>query len=406
MRKTLLILLFLCILISNAFSLDTQTAITKADSLIAQKKYLSAFELLQENDPNNRVPEIVLKKSEIALNYFVTSIMHQVFALKNLSKDESIKDVRGKPGKYRMFHFAVNEVLKKLMESHPENWKLHNSLGEYYYEIHQKFCIHDSKEAEENLKLSVKYYQIARTNGVYDWKSLFVLGYFKLKQNKLDEAIPLFLESLDLNESYPSSNYNLAYAYLNKNKRQSALKYAIRAYELYDINYQKADAAMMVAIISEELGRNRDSLKFFKLADQYNPNNYRILKGIIPLLLEFNKLAESQEKSIALFNLDPTNPTVSNDLLSIYYHSNHQTRLFDVFDALEESNKNSDEILGNVYFHEGVFATWLNRYEHSVKMFKLAKNHLENVFPENHPVFKAIDEQLRESDQSHSENAE
>jgi len=36
----------------------------------------------------------------------------------------------------------------------------------------------------------------------------------------------------------------------------------------------------------------------------------------------------------------------------------------------------------------------------------LAKNHLENVFPENHPVFKAIDEQLRESDQSHSENAE
>lgn len=61
---------------------------TIVQQLINNKKYESAMKLLQCADSNVNRPDYVIAKTELVLNYFVTSIMHQFFALKDLKPNE------------------------------------------------------------------------------------------------------------------------------------------------------------------------------------------------------------------------------------------------------------------------------------------------------------------------------
>src|ERR1700759_437737 len=83
-----------------AYSQSADDAIKTAQKLITEKKYDSAFEVLEKADPNNKNADVVIEKEDIVLRYFVTSIMHKVFALKDLKPDEDIMDYRGKNGSF------------------------------------------------------------------------------------------------------------------------------------------------------------------------------------------------------------------------------------------------------------------------------------------------------------------
>ena len=88
MRKiTTLFLTFLSLTVLGQTEIET---IKKANDFIAEKKYETAFNLLDKFDPTNDKPNIVLLKEDILLNYFVTSIMHQMFALTDIKKAEDI----------------------------------------------------------------------------------------------------------------------------------------------------------------------------------------------------------------------------------------------------------------------------------------------------------------------------
>ena len=135
-KATFLILIFFSRAVFGQTEIET---INKANELIADKKYESAFKLLDSFDPENNKPDIVLLKTDIVLNYFVTSIMHQIFSLKDLEKNENIMDYRGKEGKFTMQVFQVDSILERLIKTHPDNCKLYQKLGEYYYEAHLKY---------------------------------------------------------------------------------------------------------------------------------------------------------------------------------------------------------------------------------------------------------------------------
>ena len=147
MRKiTTLFLTFLSLTVFGQTEIET---IKKANDFIAEKKYETAFNLLDKFDPTNDKPNIVLLKEDILLNYFVTSIMHQMFALTDIKKDEDILDYRGKEGSFSMQMFQVDSILTRLIKIYPTNCKLNKGLADYYYEVHLKYggrWLKDDKE--------------------------------------------------------------------------------------------------------------------------------------------------------------------------------------------------------------------------------------------------------------------
>ena len=93
MKKVFLVLLC-AFLVSAVYSKniydsadeETKALIEQADQLIEERKYETAFGLLS-SDANEY---IIAKRTEIATNYFAQSLMHQVFAFKDLEESETL----------------------------------------------------------------------------------------------------------------------------------------------------------------------------------------------------------------------------------------------------------------------------------------------------------------------------
>ena len=168
-----LISLFIALTVAGQTEKGT---LKKANELIKEKKYQSAYKLLNDFDPKNCNVEIVLLKEDIVLNYYITSIMHQVFSLKDLEKNEDIMDYRDKEGSFNMYMIEIDKVLDSLIKINPENCKLFDGLGRYYYEVQTKYggkWLKGNNELyrliETNYKINVSIMGIALSNKNYDY---------------------------------------------------------------------------------------------------------------------------------------------------------------------------------------------------------------------------------------------
>lgn len=385
-------ILFLTLCSFTVFGQTESETIKKANEFIADKKYETAFNLLDEFDPQNDKPDIVLLKEEILLNYFVTSIMHQLFALKDIDKEEDILDYRGKEGSYGMQMFQVDSILTRLITIYPDNCKLYKGLADYYYDVHLRYSGRWLLDDDELFPLIETNFQKAVDGNCADYLSYYVLGYLNLAQEKTKESIPYFLKSIELNEDYASAHYNLAYAYLFTDDMENALKYAKTSLDLYNGNEYKSDAARMVGVIYTELNDDKNALKYYEMADKIDPENYYNIKPMLNLYLKSNN-KKANETTKAFFDLAPANPTIYNDLEEIYFSNQKEKDLIAFYKTQFSEFKDDNKIQGNLNFYMARIHLYTNK-KLAKKHFKKAKKYFEKVFDENHAVFSAINDGL------------
>lgn len=392
MRK--ITILFLTLLSLTVFGQTEIETIKKSNDFIADKKYETAFNLLDKFDPTNDNPEIVLLKEEILLNYFVTSIMHQMFALKDINKNQDILDYRGKEGIFTMQMFKGDSILTRLIKIYPNNCKLYKGLGDYYYDAHLRYEGNWLINDDELIPLMQKNYQKAVDGNCADYLSYYVLGYLNLIQEKNKESIPYFLKSIELNDKYAISHYNLAYAYLFTDDRENALKYAKNSFDLYNEKEYKSDAARMVGQIYTELNDDKNALMYFEMADKIDPENYYNIKPILYLYIKTN-YKKSDEMTKAFFNLAPENPTIYSDLEDIYLSNNKEDELIEFYKSQFSTFKDNKKVQGNLNFYLG--RIYLDKDKKLAKEYLIkAKEFFEKVFEKDHDVFNAIDDGLEQ----------
>ncbi len=376
----------------SAFGQTNSDVINNAKNLIAEKKYDSAFKLLDKSDSKNEIPDIVLLKEEIVLNYFVTSIMHQVFGLKDLNPNETIWDYRGKPGEYNMISFPVNEILDKLIKKYPDNYKLNKGLGDFYYEVHLKYGDNWLKKNKELFDLIEKNYSKAIANGEYDYLTYYALGYIALSQEKYKESIPLFSKSIALDKDYASSFYNLAYAYLYINERDSAILNAKKSLDLYQDRTYKGDAARMVATIYSELNDDLKATEYYEISNSIDSNNYYTLKPLLNLYVKTG--SEKVEKITETFyNLGPDKPTIYNDLSTIYFENNKINALANFYKSNLTKYESEPKIYGNLNFYLGRLYFETDK-KVALDYFLKSKEIFTKVYDKDHQVFKVINDAI------------
>ena len=376
----------------NAYSQSGGETIKKANELIADKKYESAFKLLDKFDPDNTKPEIALLKEDIVLNYFVTSMMHQMFALKDLEKDEDIMDYRGKNGSFGMQKFEVDKILDNLIKKYPDDCKLYKGLGDYYYEVSLKYGDEWLKKGKELFKLIEANDLKAIDNNCADYNTYYVMGYINISQKKYREGIPYFLKSIELNKNDGNTYYNLAYAYLYLDKRDSALINAQISLDLYKEKTYKSDAARMMGQIYLELKDTKNAIKSYELAEEIASGNYYNIKPLLDLYVETNNSKVKQTTEL-FFNLAPANPTIYVDLEDIYIRNKKDDDLISFYNDQLKINSKKPKVEGSLYFY--LARIYIERDKKLAKDYFLkAKEIFSKVYKEDHKVFKAIDEGL------------
>ncbi|MCL2335164.1 MAG: tetratricopeptide repeat protein, partial [Endomicrobia bacterium] len=357
MKKAIVLFLFMVFLSSAAFAQTEAEVIKQANDLIANKKYESAFELLSVFDKENKNPDIVLLKENIALNYFVQSLMHQGFAFKDIEQNENITDYRGRAGEYHTYLFPVDKILANLIKTYPDNCKLYKGLGEFYYEVYLKYgdnwlsnVKHLNKD--ELFKLIQANLQKAVDGKCADYLSYYSLAEINLVQGKDKESIPYFLKSIELNKDFGNAHYNLAYAYFGIGDFENALKYAKNALALYADPGYKGDAARMIGSIYKELGDDKNALENYESADKIDPKNYYTLKSLLEMYLKTDN-NKCDETAKAFFHLAPDNSTTYDDIEEIYRSYNKESKLADFYKSQFPAFKNNEKVQGSLNFYLG-----------------------------------------------------
>lgn len=383
-----------------AFTTYAQTeaeTIARAKELMANKKYESAFKLLQDYDPKNAHTDIVLMKEDIALNYFVTSMMHHMFAFKDLAVDEDIMDYRGKEGEFGMYYFEIDKVLDSLIKIDPDNCKLRKGLGDFYYDASLRYGDHWLKSEKQLFDLITRNYEKVIKGNCADFMTYYVMGYISISEENYKKGIPYFEKSIEMNKEYPSAYYNLAYAYLYTDDLANALKNAKTALRLYTDSTYKADAARMMAQIYIEQNDNTNAIASYELSDQIDPGNYYTLRPLLKYYVDTENTKEEKLRD-RFFNLAPENATIYNDLDDIYFGAKRTNDLIVFYKSKLKTYKSNTRVLGNLNFYLG--RLYLDFDKSLAKEYLLAaKENFNKVFDKNNQVFDAIEEGLKQAEE-------
>jgi len=383
--------------LAQATSIDVENLLQKSAVLKEQRQYATAYQLLDSLDRGNRYTDIVLEKLDIAMNFYVTSIMHQFFGFENLKAGQAIEDLRGKPGTYNLHILKADEVLDSLLQHHPEDFRLHKALGDYYYEVYLRYGEEWLKPIEEvTIKIDQHYAQAAQ-GGAGDYETYFVLGFLRLGESKWQDAAGYLNKSIELNPSYPAAYYNMAYALLQLNQVEDALSYGKAAWQLYKEDPMKADVARMLSVLFDENMQVDSAVFYLKQGLQIAPDDYYLLKDYLDIAVR-EQLPERDSIQLEFYLLGPDNPTIYNMLADIYIaHEDSFERLIAFFQEMLPVFKGQDRVEGNLQFFSGQILFQSNQ-EQAKLMFLKAKAHFEKVFPTDNAVFAIIDQYLNYKD--------
>lgn len=390
--KNIFTLLFLI----SALSSYGQAVLKKADKLIEQKKYASAYALLEKKDPDNEKPAIVLKKADLAMDYFVTSIMHQTFAFKDLAEDEDIMEARinSDSQTYALYVLPLQDVLDTLIMEHPTNYALHKALGKFYYEVYLKYGENWMMTSDELLKKMYDHSKVAAQNGEADFLTYYNIGFYLTGMERYSEAISAYKKSIALDANYPTSQYNLAICYLYVDSAQQGTSYAEKSVELYKSPALKADAARVTGVLYKSAGEYENALKYLKLSDEIQRDNYYTLAQLLEVQLMMKRVEEASITASQFFEIDPTNPEIIGELMSVYIEHNSDSLLFPILNEKIEAYKEEFGVLGNIYFHLARYYISQNDIAAAKKLLIASRKNFEKVLDEETQVFKVIDDFL------------
>lgn len=370
------------------------SSLDEVDKLVEQRKYSDAFSLLNDLDPGNENPEAFKRKIDICIDNYIMSIGHQLFALKNMEEGEDVQSMRGKEGNYDMYSLDVSSVASKLMEKYPDNYELKFAVGRYYHSMHLN-CGDCSLPAADCIEQFESLFEECYEHDVYDYFSTYGIAYAKINKQQFKESIPFFLKSIELNDDYPSSHYNLSYAYLYIDDRDKCIKYAKNAFDRYDYPAFKADAAKMAATAYKELKDFENAYKYYSVANEVNSGDYYVLSPLINLGLYLKKEGTSKLRN-EFFLIDTDNPTIYNDLIQAYYDYGDINELLSYFESLKPKYQEDYATLGSLHFYTGKINLEEGNQEKGKKLLASAKIELLKVYPKDHQVFPVIDQLLEQ----------
>ncbi len=393
MKNYLSILLILFVISTG---LSQNKTIKKADKLIAKKQYASAYALLEAKDPANLKPAIVLKKADMAMDYFVTTIMHQTFAFKDLEEGEDLMDARinNEGQTFTLYLLPIQEILDTLIKQYPKNYALHKTLGKFYYEVYLKYGENWIMTSEELLKKMYDYSKEAADNGEGDFLTYYNIGFYLTGMERYSEAIAAYKNSIARDTAYPTSQYNLAICYLYVDSARKGISYAEKAIKLYKSPALKADAARVTGVLYKTTGDLENALKYLKLSDKTQAGNYYTLAQLLDVQLELKLNKDASVSAAQFFELDPANPAMMGELMNVYVQHNSDSLLFPILNQKIEDHKGEYEILGNIYFHLARYYIAQNDINAARRLLYASRKNFEKVLEDDTPVFQVIDDFL------------
>ncbi|HSA15435.1 MAG TPA: hypothetical protein P5346_11905, partial [Spirochaetota bacterium] len=134
------------------------------DDFISNRKYASAFRMLDEKDPRNEDPARLEKKISLALGFSAATVMHRSFTFIDLGPGQDLDDYNITPeafNPYNAYDFQIDAILRALIRKKPGNARLHFLLGDFYFRMQRQYGDTWFVGGEELLRLAGEAFALA-----------------------------------------------------------------------------------------------------------------------------------------------------------------------------------------------------------------------------------------------------
>lgn len=161
---------------------------------------------------------------------------------------------------------------------------------------------------------------------------------------------------------------------------------------IYDV-YELAAAHNQLAKWYSEMNQVPKEMEHRRLCWNTKPEVYENITPLIQGELNLENISEAINYSVSFFDIAPKNPTVMQDLLSIYESSKNEKWFEEVVSVLKVKYKSDKEALANICLHYALYLEHIDKKTKSIEHFELALNLFKQI-DENHYVIQQINEVL------------
>lgn len=347
--------------------------IKNADSLIASKKYKSAWDALGADDSDY----IIAKKVELCTQYFANTEAHTSFAFKDLKAKEVLNEVRLNPGKLDMVSYDVEKIVQQYEKQYGTSPCINYALGNYYYEVLLLFGDSWIKTEPETRALARDNLKKAVDSGFYDARAAQRYANLCMEEGSYEEAVSYYKKSLDLDGSNANALYNYALSLMSLGKFAEGIEPANKAAAAYkDDKEFQLDAYILVAeaYLCLQDVPNAEKL-LLKLKTDF-PDSYLPDMKLGDMYAAANNLSKASEAYLNCFKKNPKNLQWFYQILGMYVNAGFIQDAENLCkDAIKAFEGKSSELgylytfLANVYIEAKNFTEALSAIDKAEKFF-------------------------------------
>lgn len=297
LRSTIVIAIALLVA-SPAFCSNAKKyckTLAQADMLVAQKKYWSAYQLLDKTDPDNENSILFLKKADIVQNYFLFNIMNQIFCIDDLPGDKSVEELRGKEeasGCHTVM-LAIDTIANRLLLKEPDNALLYRCLGDFYTSAARRFGEQwfEPTTAPDLMARARGYYLKANNLGLNDAEITATVAESYLYQENYRDARRYFAQAIALSaDTIANYHYNMALAHYfdtdSGNIAMATIQAAIAARHYPQGSDYQYDALYILGMSQMRNDNPLQAIVSFEKANAISPNRNYLLFSMIEAQLK------------------------------------------------------------------------------------------------------------------------
>jgi tetratricopeptide (TPR) repeat protein len=396
--KHLLFFLMLAVAVAGPVAgQSVEDVLREAEQLIDERQYDSAFELLAKSEVEST--RILAKQIDIVTQYFVTSIMHQMFALADLAPGQNLQDLRRSEGEFTMRLFDPAAWAEPVLEQQ-EAPEVAASLAHYFDDAINRYGNDWVMPIEQAREKVIDYTRRALAGGAGDQAPLSSAATFLLQAGNSAEAADLFEASFAVDPDHAPAHYNYAIALGQTGRPAEGLEHAMRAAELYEYAQYQADSYVLVGQLRNALGQSDQALAAFELAAQTAPGYHYPHQFLITEHLGQGRVNAAQRSAAVIIAAEPTNPTTPQIVISLYNRARALEHLVTALAAIAEQYEDNPEARGNILFHKAEGHFRLQQFQQGRRTLIDARDLFRQVYDEDHPVFGEIERALKETAES------
>jgi tetratricopeptide (TPR) repeat protein len=367
----------------------TRAFLSKADGLIAERKYLAAYDFLDSLSVSDDY--VLAKKIDTCLRYYVTTSLHKSFGLADLGGDQTLDALRKNPGAFTPVPLDPQAAVTEYLKTRPESGILDYSLGNYYYEVLMNYSGSWIKGDAEIIDDMRNYYKKGFALGVSDAPSLKRYADLELQAGNYDSAIGYYEKSIEADSMVADAYYNLGIALLNVGRPAEAREKIDVAIALYEGNQAFMIDGMLLAADACLAANDTDTaLLYIQAALKVGARDYRIPLKLNSIYLARKNAAEAAKYADLLFAMDPRNPDYAQMVMQNYINALNLPELKGFFERGLIKYAGEPGAFGNLQFYYAQLLSQTGDTAGAKKALDAAEKALALVYQPSHKAFKAI----------------